>query len=85
MAALIYSLCAVTAALCAWRLLTAHTRTRLQLLLWGGICFALFALNNALVVVDRVLLPEVNLFSLRLITALLGMAALLYGLIWDAK
>lgn len=85
MAAVIYSLCAVTAGLCAWRLLAAYNRTRIALLLWGGICFGFLVINNLLLVLDRVVLPGANLFPLRLITALIGISALLYGLIWDAK
>ena len=81
----IYSLCALTSALCAFRLLAAYRSARYRLLFWGGICFVGLALNNALLVVDRVLLPEVNLFTLRLVAGLLGIVALLYGLIWDTE
>jgi hypothetical protein len=81
----IYSLCALTAGLCAFRLLAAYRGARYRLLFWGGICFVGLAVNNALLVVDRVLLPDVNLFTLRLVTGLLGIMALLYGLIWDSE
>jgi hypothetical protein len=38
-----------------------------------------------LVVIDLVVLPpEIDLFALRQITALLGLFFLLYGSIWDA-
>jgi hypothetical protein len=84
-AAVIYSLCTLTAGLCAWRLLAAFARTRHQLLAWGGVCFAVLTLNNLLLVIDRVLLPEIDLFSLRLVTALIAISALLYGLIRDSR
>jgi len=40
MAAVIYSLCAITAALCAWLLVRAYLRTRSGLLLWSSMSFA---------------------------------------------
>lgn len=46
MAAVIYSLCAITGALCACLLTRAYLRLRSRLLLWSSICFAGLALNN---------------------------------------
>ncbi len=83
MAALFYGLCMLTAFLCAWLLLRAYHRSRYRLLLWGGLCFAGLTANNALLAVDKLLLPDVNLFTLRLMLALLSLLVLLYGLIWD--
>jgi len=85
MASLFYALCMLTAAVCAWLLLRSYFRTRYRLLLWGGICFCGLTLNNALLVVDKILLPDVNLFTPRLVLALLSMAVMLYGVIWDAE
>jgi hypothetical protein len=42
-------------------------------------------LSNALIFVDLVLLPDVDLYRLRLGTAAVAMAMLLYGLIWEAR
>jgi hypothetical protein len=84
-AAVVYSLCALTAGLCAFRLLGAYARTQHQLLLWGGVCFVFLSLNNVLLVVDRMALPQVDLFAGRLLVALAGTSALLYGLIRDSR
>jgi hypothetical protein len=84
MAPLFYALCALTASFCAWLLLRGYYRSRYKLLLWGGLCFIGLTLNNALVVVDKLLLPEINLFTLRLTVALIALLVLLYGIIWDA-
>jgi hypothetical protein len=84
MALFIYGLCTITAFLCASLLLRAYYRSRYKLLLWGSLCFSGLTLNNALVVVDKLVLPEVNLFTWRLIVALLAVSVLLYGIIWDA-
>ena len=85
MAPLFYSLCTLTAALCAWLLLRSYARTRYRLLLWGGLCFSGLTLNNALLVADKLLLPDVNLFTARLVLALVAMMVMLYGVIWDAE
>jgi hypothetical protein len=84
MAPLFYGLCAFTAAFCAWLLLRAYGQTAYKLLLWGGLCFIGLTLNNALLVVDKLLLPDVNLFTWRLLIALVSLLVFLYGIIWDA-
>ncbi len=81
----IYSLCAVTALLCAWLLLQAYGRSRYRLLLWSGLCFAGLTVNNMLLVLDKAVFPEVDLSLWRLGIALLAMLVLLYGLIWNAE
>ena len=61
----------------------AGCRTRQRLLLWSTTCFAALALNNVILVVDLVFVPEVDLGLLRNIVALVGVAFLLAGLIWE--
>jgi hypothetical protein len=86
MAAVIYSLCAVTALLCSFLLLQAYQRRRdNRLLLWSGLCFAGLTLNNLLLVLDKIVFPAVDLSVLRTFVALLAMVVLLYGLIWSAE
>jgi hypothetical protein len=85
MAGVFYTLCTLAALFCTWLLLRAYFRSRYKLLLWGGLCFLGLTLNNALLVVDKYVFPEVNLFTWRLVLALIGMMILLYGLIWDAE
>lgn len=85
MAGLFYALCALTASFCTWLLWRAYYRSRYRLLLWGGLCFFGLTLNNALLVVDKLLLPEVNLFTARLVIAFVALLVMLYGIIWDAE
>jgi len=85
MDALIYSLCALTALVCAVLLLKTYARSKYRLLLWGGLCFVGLTLNNVLVIVDKFAVPYVDLSTWRLIIALLAMAVFLYGLIWDSE
>lgn len=86
MAPLFYGLCTLTALFCAVLLLRAYSRSRYRLLLWGGLCFLGLTLNNALLVVDKIIIgPETNLFTWRLVAALAAMLVLLYGIIFDAE
>ncbi|HEV8712642.1 MAG TPA: DUF5985 family protein [Candidatus Binatia bacterium] len=83
MAAVIYTLCALTALLCAVLLLQAYSRSHYSLLLWSGLCFVGLTANNALVVIDRLFIPDTDLSTWRLAVGLLAMLVLLYGLIWE--
>ena len=85
MAPIIYLLCAVAAFLCAVLLLRAYRRGRYRLLLWSGLCFAGLTVNNLILVIDKLVLPGGDLSIWRTSVALLAMAVLLYGLIWEAE
>ncbi len=85
MAEAVYLLCAVTSSLCALLLLRAYVRTGTRLLMWSGLCFLGLALNNALLVVDLIIVPDADLSTWRLVPAVLGVALLLYGLIWESE
>lgn len=81
----VYLLCAATSAACALLLLRAHNRTGTQLLLWSGLCFVGLALNNAILVVDLILVRDVDLATWRLVPAAVGVALLVYGLVWEPQ
>ena len=85
MAAVIYTLCALTCLACAYLLLLAYRRGGYRLLLWSGLCFAGLTLNNLLLVLDKLVLTWVDLSVWRTLVALIAMAVLLYGLIWDTE
>jgi hypothetical protein len=82
---LIYLLCALTALLCAVLLLRAYARSRYRLLLWSGLCFAGLTVNNTILVLDKVVLPDIDFSVARSMAALLAMAVLIYGLIFDER
>lgn len=73
---------AVTLA-CGLLLARGYARVRKRLLLWSALCFFGLALSNVLVFVDLVLLPDVDLYLWRLVTAAAAMLILVYGLIWE--
>jgi len=86
MATLIYSLCALVAALCTFLLLRSWTASRYRLLLWTGLCFAGLTVTNVLLFIDKIVLPtEIDLAPARIVVTLAAMGVLLYGLVWDAQ
>jgi hypothetical protein len=83
MAALVYTLCALTCLACAALLLRGYRETRGPLLLWSGLCFVGLTAGNVLLVVDRVFLTSVDLSTGRLAIAFFSLLLLLFGLIWE--
>jgi hypothetical protein len=83
-APIVYFLCAATAAACATLLLNGYARNRVALLFWSGLCFIGLTLNNVALILDRLVFPELDLWWLRLGPAVLGVCALVYGLIVES-
>lgn len=82
---LVYALCALTSIACALLLLRGYLKSRAWLLLWSSLCFAGLALNNILLFVDKRIVADMDLSIWRTIPALIGVAILIYGLVWDAE
>ncbi|MEO8217608.1 MAG: DUF5985 family protein [Acidobacteriota bacterium] len=80
---IIYALCALTSVTCAVLLLRGYFRNKVRLLLWSGLCFVGLGLNNVLLFIDVRVVPDVDLSVWRTLPALIGIAVLLYGLIWE--
>lgn len=86
MAAALYIATCLTTLLCAILLLRAYARVRRHLLLWSALCFVGLTISNFLVFVDLVVLPGgPDLYTWRLGSAVVAMALLLYGLIWESQ
>lgn len=84
--AAVYLLCGITSVACTVLLLRGYVRARTRLLLWSALCFVGLAVNNVLLFVDKVLLgPEIDLTIYRTAVATIGLAVMLYGLIWDVE
>ena len=77
---IVYSLCALASAAVAFLLLRGWSRTRASLLLWSGLCFVGFFLNAVMLTVGYQIGHELSV--VRSIPTLLGLAVLLYGLVW---
>jgi hypothetical protein len=83
MAATVYILGALVTFVCGVLLIRGYRNAGKRLLLWSGVCFFGLSLSNVLVFLDLVLLPNVDLYFWRLLTAASAMLILLYGLIWE--
>lgn len=82
---IVYLLCFCSSALCAYLLVNAFMRSREKLLLWSAACFCFLTLNNLLVFIDIILLPETDLTWARSITSFAAVGVLLYGFIWEIE
>jgi hypothetical protein len=80
-----YALCAITSIICFGFLSRAYVKNKTLLLLWSSLCFFFLALQNSLLFIDLVLVPQVNLSLWRTLAGLIGPAILLCGLIWEKR
>ena len=81
----VYVLCSLTSGVCAWMLWRMYRRSGSRLLMWSAFSFAGWALSNALVFADFVVVPDRDLSIVRSVTACSAVALLLCGLIWDRQ
>lgn len=81
----IYVLCAIASALCAILLGRGYALTRTRLLLWSTVCFVLLAVNNVLLVADRLIWVGTDLHLARGVSGLAAVAALVIGLVVESR
>ena len=78
----VYVLCGITSMVCATLLLRGYAKSRVRLLLFSGVCFALLAISNVILFVDLVLTPPtLDLSILRNSITALAHLVLVIGLI----
>ncbi|MFL5351510.1 DUF5985 family protein [Archangium sp.] len=85
MAEVVFLLCAATSLACAVLLLRGYARNRVSLLLWSSLCFVGLAVNNILLVVDLIIIPDRDLLLFRNLSGFLALALLVFGLVWDSE
>jgi len=85
MAETVYLLCALTSVMCAVLLTRSWLRSRVRLLLWSSLCFVGLAMNNVLLFIDLVVVPEVNLAMVRSIEALFSISILVIAMVWERR
>lgn len=82
----VYFLCALTSLACAILLARAWRATHVKLLMWSTLCFALLTLSNVLLFIDLAILPpQIDLQVFRNSLTLLGLTAMIHGLISEQK
>lgn len=80
----VYLLCAAASLMAMLLLVRSYAQRRTTLLLWSALAFVALAVNNLLLFFDVVILPDsIDLRPLRDLSALAGVALLLYGFIWE--
>lgn len=83
MAEVVYLLCAVASASCAVLLGTTYRHRPTRLLMWSTLCFVGLTINNFLLFIDLVLVPDVDLAVFRSVTGFVSVMLLLIGLLWE--
>jgi hypothetical protein len=81
----VYILCALTSIACAILLLRGYVASRERLLFWSSLCFVGLAINNVMLFIDLVVIAEIDLSLWRSGAALIAVAILLFGLVWESK
>jgi hypothetical protein len=71
--------------LCGVLLLRGYRGSRARLLLWSGLCFVGLTMNNILLFVDLIVVPQVDLSVPRRLVAVIALGMLVYGLVWEAR
>src|SRR5688500_1480252 len=84
-AGVVYVLCLVTSAACAWLLGRSYGRSGTRLLLWSSICFSFLAANNLVLVLDLMVWPIFDLRLIRLLLSFAAVASLIWGFVWEAE
>lgn len=84
MTGLVYILCGLTSLLSGALLLRGALARGGGLLLWSSLCFFFMAASNALLYLNFVVFPEVDLLTFARLTAVVGIVLLNIGLIWHA-
>jgi hypothetical protein len=88
MATTVYFLCALTSAACAallFRMYVRHRHEATRVALWSSVSFGWFAVSNALVFADLVIVRTADWAIARAVTACLAGAVMLLGLIWETE
>ena len=84
MSSVVFILCTITSLASAALLARGAWRPGGRLMLWSAIAFVGMALNNALLYLDQVARPQVDLSLYPNLAALASIIVLVYALIWEA-
>lgn len=85
MGTIVYSLCMLTSLGCAVLLWRGYRKSRLRLLFWSALCFAILGISNALLILDLVVFPDVYILPARSIATQVALLVLIYGLIFESN
>ena len=80
-----YALCGVTSLICFGLLLRSYLSNRIKLLFWSSLAFFFFVIQNVILFIDLVIVPQTDLAPWRTVTEFIGALVLLIALIWENK
>lgn len=83
MAELIYGLCTLLSTAIAVMLWRQHRRSPSRMIYWTALCFSGLALSNLLLVLDKLVFPDLDLRMLRHSLSLASIGLLLFGLVYE--
>jgi len=84
-ATFVFLLCLAASLACTALLLRGYLRSRARLLFWAALCFVGLSLNNLLLVLDVLALPDIDLRVPRLAASLAAVLVLLYAFVWEVE
>jgi hypothetical protein len=84
MGTILASLALLTSIACMILLFRGYAASGVRLLLWSALCFVFLTGNNFFLVLDLII-TDIDFRPWRLVTALVGVAFLLYGFIREAE
>lgn len=79
----VYLLSAGTGLACAFLLWRTWRVRGTRLLFWSALCFGGLFVDNLLLYLDLVILPDVQMYNAPSIAGLISVSLLLFGLVWD--
>ena len=82
---ILYLMAVLTCIACTVLLGRSYMHTGVRLLLWGTLCFVGLSISNVLLFFDLIVFAELDLRPWRLASAVVGLAFLLYGFIFEAE
>ena len=82
---MLYLVAVLTCLVCTVMLIRGYRASGVRLLLWSALCFVFLTLNNLLLFFDLPVFTEVDLRPYRLVAALVGLAFLLYGFLFETE
>jgi len=85
MSTIVYIILTIVTLFCAVFLFRGYRRVKTQLLFWAGLFFIGYTLNSLLVISDKIIFPQVDMYLYRLLLALISTLMLLYGLIFKIR
>jgi hypothetical protein len=85
MSGLVYILCAATSFLCAVLLFRGFANTGVRLLLFSAICFLGFTIDNIVLYLDVIVIPDTDISLVRRVPGLIALIVLIFGMVWESK